>query len=290
MGELIDLAAIREQRSQLQELTLELPAGEPEAVICMDDRNADTDAPIRLHPDNPDSPTVRYYYQIAGGGYIIGHHTALAMENRRPGSFIEQGKPIQTMSGLIGKLCVTKSRLFYFNHDEPECAALAGVKDIDTTIVEHPEDTYKSARLLKPDLSETVFEQTVASVGRILQNDAAFSGKEAVLRELERGEHHDHPIHIANLTNKPHNAASFSVDYRENQVLDVPAANEAGRASYHTTMDVLRKTAKAIGSTLPIQTEELQSICAIYTGAIHAKHLLGPDGRPLPVLRIDRAA
>jgi hypothetical protein len=274
MGELLDLDVYRHKLEN--ELTVTRDPSKPGILICMDDREVDPNCPVMGNG--------AYYDQLAGGAYGIGHDTAVVMEMRRPGSFVKAGKPIFAMGGLVAKCVETDSGLILLNHIG--CTAQQDAKEVDTTVVEHAEETFESARLFKPDLDEGTFEQIAAAKNRLLRSEEHWTDPHKALRKLEQG----HPasripaIPAAKLVDQPHNAKGYAIEYRRGKILDVVAANDQELATYYSSATRIEDIAKGIQNMIPVQAEDLLSVYAVRLGAIRAKHLKGNDGEKLPVI------
>ncbi len=141
MGEVIDF--LEYQNKIENELTVDKPAGMPDIVGCMDDIEPEEACPV--YGDV-------LYSQLGGASYGVTKDVAVLMEIKSPGSFVNQGKPISVLGGVVTRLCREEEQIQLTLHHR--CAALLGAGAVATTTVEFPELTFVSARDLKPDLTE----------------------------------------------------------------------------------------------------------------------------------------
>lgn len=277
MSNVIDLGEYR--AAMANDLTVDRGPNTPDVLICMDDRAVDPDCEV--------AGSVEYYSQLAGGSSGVGHTAAVVLESRGVGKFVNLNIPVFAAGSLISKLCKTELGLQLMNHHV--CAAHLGAAAIDMTAVKEPEPVFASARAFKPDLTELEFEQTIGGIERVLTSGLLIPPNKA-LEKLQAGEPPQHPsVPTAKLVQKDHNAVAYLMDYRRNKVLDVPAANEAGMATYYSSARRFEDISKAIRNTFPIGYEDFLNVYAIRLGAIRARHLKGPQGEELPVVIFDEA-
>lgn len=277
MSNVIDLGEYR--AAMADRLTVDRDPNAPDLLICMDDRPVDPACGV--------AGEIEHYSQLAGGSSGVGHTAAVVMESRRTGGFVDLNIPVFVAGSLISKLCKEKLDLRVLNHDG--CAAHLGAAVIDMTVIKEPEATFASAQAFKPDLTEAKFEEVSGGIERILTSGLVIPAKKA-LEKLEAGKSPDHPsVPTATLIDKDHDAIAYLMDYRPNKVLDVPAANEAGMATYYTSARRFEDISKAIRNTFPVGYEDFLNVYAVRLGAIRARHLKGPQGEELPVVIFDEA-
>jgi len=277
MSNLIDLGEYR--AAMADRLTVDRDPNARDLLICMDDRPVDPTCEV--------AGEIEHYSQVAGGNSGVGHTAAVVMESRKTGGFVNLNIPVFVAGSLISKLCKEKLDLRTLNHGG--CAAHMGATAIDMTVIKEPEAVFASAQAFKPDLTETRFEEISGGIERILTSGLVIPARKA-LEKLEAGKSPDHPpVPTATLVDKDHNAVAYLMDYRRNKVLDVPAANEAGMATYYSSARRFEDIAKAIENTFPIRYEDFLNVYAVRLGAIRARHLKGPQGEELPVVILNEA-
>jgi hypothetical protein len=277
VGEVIDFLA--RQNIIENELTIDKPEDMPDIVGCMDDIEPDESCPVYGGV---------LYSQLGGASYGVTKDVAVMMEVARPGSFVEQNKPISVLGSVVTKLCREKEQMQLTLHHR--CAALLGAGAVATTTVEFPDIVFASARDLKPDLTEERAERIIEGNKSLLASGLLVDPR-TDFQKLARGDTPNAmPIPVGTLLNKPHESNGFVFDFRTGKVLDVPRANEEGLQHYYNSVGKYEQIRKALRNTLSIDTDLIMDVYAMRIGAIRAKHLTAEDGSILPAIVIPKAA
>lgn len=108
---------------------------------------------------------------LPGGLGGVTLNRVLAMEVERPGSFTNLGMPIDVAASTIAKILGETGE---FHQD---CKAWDSAQAILAFMSEHPDQAFKTARQVSPDVSPELFERTVDAAGRLVASGLVRTGQ-----------------------------------------------------------------------------------------------------------------
>lgn len=228
------------------------------------------------------------YFQLGGADYGLGVVVATGMEIDRRNSFTRERVAVHTLGKQAAKVLL-ESGILVVLHDD--CKAIIFGEKIANSAATESGDTLEHAIEFDPRVDYDAYDRSVDASRAFLRLGLIPETAHRTYQDMT-ADSPEHPaVPVATLEEAPTSQPQgFVAIHEADKAFDVEAADADGNNLYVVTPGSLENMHEALQPHFPVRLETLKKAIAIYTATIQTHHLLGPDGRPLPIYRYGEAA
>jgi hypothetical protein len=208
------------------------------------------------------------------------------MELQQPGMFVNRDRKVHILANTITKI-LGDNRIRANNHEV--CAGHEAAIPIARTTQQPSTEVFERAKVYMPGIIEAHYERATEATGRILGRNLIADPAESTI--AMKADFPEYPkIPFAKLVPTEHAAVAYLAIHQKRRVLNVEKAAEHGLGMYSTNMGDLEEVHALVYPYIPVNLDYLRTAVAMRHADIGQHHLLGADGRPLPLVAVAEAA